>query len=84
MQKSFSCSFLFSGLEYQEGTFFFKLGEKVFMGPVIVVIMCYIKKTQFTEVNLSAFAYRLFHEDFSSILQAKSVALNPYGRAWGK
>ena len=27
--------------------------------------------SKITEVNLSAFAYRLFHEDFSSILGAK-------------
>ena len=27
--------------------------------------------TKITEVNLSAFAYRLFYEDFSSILGAK-------------
>ena len=27
--------------------------------------------TKITEVNLSAFAYRLFHEDFSSIVRAQ-------------
>ena len=27
--------------------------------------------TEITEVNLSAFAYSLFHEDFSSIVEAK-------------
>ena len=27
--------------------------------------------TKITEINLSAFAYRLFHEDFSSIVRAK-------------
>ena len=29
--------------------------------------------TKITEVNLFAFAYRLFHEDFSSILRAKCL-----------
>ena len=34
----------------------------------IIVLELY---TKITEVDLSAFAYRLFHDDFSSILGAK-------------
>ena len=32
--------------------------------------------TKITEVNLSAFAYRLFHENFSSILRAKCSGIS--------
>ena len=40
-----------------------------------VFLNCHIyirfMSTKITEVNLSAFAYRLFHEDFSSIIRVK-------------
>ena len=33
-------------------------------------------KIQYTQVNLSAFACKLFHEDFSSICQSKIYSLH--------
>ena len=35
------------------------------------VVFYEVVYTKITEVNLSAFAYRLFHEEFSSIVRAK-------------
>ena len=44
--------------------------------------------TEISEVNLSAFIYRLFHEDFSSIIRTNTVAYSqpidmPYIQLFG-
>ena len=38
-------------------------------------IICLKKYTKISEINLSAFIYRLFHEDFSSIVGINTVLI---------
>ena len=43
-----------------------------------VLEYCVSFDTKISEVNLSAFNYRLFHEDFSSIVAAKKLLIVLY------
>ena len=42
----------------------------------MAILLPFKMYTKITEVNLTAFAYRLFHEDFSSILLAKCSGIS--------